>query len=122
MRKIIYLTLVLTTIICFGQSKLTLPFIGTRSFSFCEGNACASAITINKNGACTIKTHGFFGDSTTEYVGTYKSILWINESGKRSFGYKIISSNAIAMVDLNGKIKEDCFDDEELCTTVLYKW
>ena len=118
MRKITFIFLLAISNFYLTQSKAQLPFVGTKSFSFCEGNACSSEIRIFKNGLTIIVTYGFFGDENIEYNGKYKPILWVYEKGQRSYGYKIVK-NVIYQVDINGKIQKDCFANK-VCKSFLY--
>lgn len=100
------------------QNTIELPFVGIKTFSFCEGNACESYIEINKNGNCKIESYGFDGTVTKEYNEKYSPIIWIYENQKKSYGYKILG-NTIYQIGLNGKIKKDCFENQ-LCKSYLY--
>ncbi len=118
MKKIILILLLVISNFYLSQSKVQLPFVGTKTFSFCEGNSCSSEIRIFKNGLTIIATQGFFGDENIEYNGKYKPILWVYENQKRSYGYKIVK-NVIYQVDSNGKTQRDCFENK-LCKSFLY--
>lgn len=120
MKKIIFIFYLIFFQFGFAQSKLDLPFVGMRTFSFCGGNACEWEIKINKNGNCTIVSYGFMREEKyVEYKGKYKKIIWIYENGKKSYGYKIVGKNIIFHIGLNGKAKKDCFKNQ-ICQSYLY--
>ncbi len=121
MKKIIFILTIAIMQLGFSQANVQLPFVGMKSFSFCEGNACESEITITKNGNCKIVSYGFGREeSRIEYEGKYQAILWIYEKGKKAYGYKIVGKNTIFQVGLNGKIKKDCFYENQVCKSYLY--
>lgn len=119
--KNIFVLIALTIIqLGFSQEKVDLPFVGSRSFSLCEGNACESEIIISSNGNCKIIIYGFMRDEKTiEYNGKYKPIMWIYENGKKAYGYTIVGKNTIFQIGLDGKVKKDCFD-HQVCKSFLY--
>jgi hypothetical protein len=122
MKNISVFILLLCLQMTFAQVKSKLPFTGMKSFSFCEGNACESEITINKDGYCTIVSYGFMREEKhTEYKGKYQEILWVYKNGKKSYGYKIVGGNVIFQVETNGKVSKDCFDSQA-CKSKLYYW
>ena len=121
MRKILFFVLLTFSQIVFSQNNVELPFVGMKSFSFCEGNACESDITIYKNGTCKIVSYGFMReDNRTEYKGKYQSILWIYKKGKKDYGYKILEKRNIIIVGPNGKLKRDCFYENQPCKSKMY--
>lgn len=120
MKKILFIFSLIFIQFAFSQTKVELPFIGMKTFTFCGGNSCESEITINKNGNCVIVTYGFMREEKyTEYKGKYKKIIWIYENGKKSYGYKIVGKNTIFQIGLTGKIKKDCFENQ-ICKSYLY--
>src|SRR4051812_14395360 len=93
-----------------AQTKLKLPFIGTKEFNFSGGSCCNQSITIYKNGICEVRAFEApeFGNTVTvNYSGKYTPIMWVYEKGEKSFGYKV-DGGYIYSLDKNGTIESGC--------------
>ena len=95
--------------------KAKLPFVGTKFFNFLGGSGTGQSITIKKDGATIVKTHGVFNSSVV-YKGKFSNPIIF----KDRFGL-LLKDNKIYSLSPDGQIGKGCKGEGTLCESSLYE-
>jgi hypothetical protein len=105
--------LIIAIIGSIATAQQKLPFIDTRYFNFMGGSGTGQSITIEKDGAFTIKFYGKVKTSVTNR-GKFSNPLILDNGG----GY-LFKDNKIYSITPDSQIRKGCRGEGTLCESPL---
>ncbi|MEA5467191.1 hypothetical protein [Leptothoe sp. PORK10 BA2] len=98
-----------------AASETTPPFFGERYFNFYGGNGTGQSITIESDGATTVRRNGTVSSSVI-YRGQFSNPIMTNEGEQLR-----IDGDNISLVSADGQVIQGCKGENAPCESDLYE-